>query len=74
MFFQQQKQHQNDIICITETWLSERRSENIVNLQGLALIKKDRKESAQGGVCVYVKDEIDFCRLEEIETPGQEVL
>ena len=47
-----------DIICITETWLSSKIGNNLLNFQGKSLFRQDRKygprEARGGGVCIYI--------------------
>ena len=48
-------QHSNlDCICITETWLRSHISDNIINLEGFNLVRRDRHERIHGGVCMYI--------------------
>ena len=37
-------------------------------------IRRDRKESEHGGVCVYIKDTIKFTVLDDLEDPSFEAL
>lgn len=46
-----------DILCITETWLSNKH--NGLNIKGYNLYRNDRQESPQGGgVCILIKNNI----------------
>ena len=63
-----------DIICITETWLSDRISDSAVNLPGFSITRRDRSESGHGGVCAYIKEEVEFSRLTELESVDYEIL
>ena len=45
-----------DVICITETWLSDRILDGAVNLPGPSITRRDRSESSHGGVCDYIKE------------------
>lgn len=44
-----------DVICISETWLNESISDNLVSLNGYKLFRSDRKELG-GGVSIYIRD------------------
>ena len=51
-----------DIACITETWLRNHIDDNIVTLSGFRLVRLDRSTSQHGGVCMYVKNDIQ-CKI-----------
>jgi hypothetical protein len=61
-------------ISIVETWLHNHIHDNVVNLQGYNLIRRDRTSGQHGGVCMYIEDAIDFERLDEISNDLFEVL
>jgi hypothetical protein len=61
-------------ISIVETWLHNHIRDNVVNLQGYSLIRRDRSSGQHGGVCMYIEDAIDFERLDEISNDLLEVL
>ena len=63
-----------DCVCITESWLRSHIHDNVVALKGFNIIRKDRAESEQGGVCVYVKDAIKFTILDDLHDPSFEML
>jgi len=47
-----------DVVGISETWLSDRISDNEISIQGYTLFRKDRNstnKSKGGGVALYVK-------------------
>lgn len=44
-----------DIICLTETWLSEDISNELVAVDGYKLYRNDRKYSRGGGIAIYCK-------------------
>ena len=68
-------QHANlDCVCITESWLRSYIQDNIVALSGFNLVRKDRVDITQGGVCVYIRDNINFTILEDLEDPSFEAL
>lgn len=50
-----------DIIAVTETWMTDALSSDIVGMNGYKFIRKDRgKGSRGGGVAFYVKNHINF--------------
>ena len=56
-----------DIICLTETWLDQRTSNNTISLNDYNLYRRDRFGDNHGGVCVYVKQNIYSRRRSDIE-------
>ena len=48
--------HDFDVLCISETWLSEHVKDNDISIPGYNIFRKDRKHSLGGGVCIYVKE------------------
>ena len=63
-----------DLICLTETWLTEAISENCINIPGYYLICKNRPTGAHGGVCVYINNLIQYKTLDQLHHPKLEVL
>ena len=51
---------ESSMICLTETWLSDKDTDASVNIDGFTLIRSDRTEEAGkkcgGGVCMFVND------------------
>ena len=47
-----------EIACITETWLRYHIDDNVVNVSGFRLVRLDRINSQHGGVCMYVRNNI----------------
>ena len=56
------------------SWLRSYVQDNIVALSGFNLVRKDRVDITQGGVCVYIRDNINFTILEDLEDPSFEAL
>jgi hypothetical protein len=48
-----------EFVSRVETWLQSHIHDNIINIQGYNLIRRDRVEGTHGGVCVYIKDSRD---------------
>ena len=63
-----------DCICITESWLRSHIHDNVVALEGFNIIRRDRIESEHGGVCMYIKDTINFTVLDDLQDPSFEML
>ena len=57
-----------DLVVITETWLSNKISDEEISINGYTLIRKDRSDinkSRGGGVAMYVKNELNpLCKPE----------
>ena len=58
-----------DVICITETWLDNRTSDDVLVLDGYKLYRRDRVGDSHGGICVYVKQNIYSSRRKDLELP-----
>ena len=56
-----------DVICVTETWLSEEISDSYVSLANFSLFREHRATRG-GGIAMYVKSSIQ-CRILDISKP-----
>ena len=56
-----------DLVCITETWLQQHIPDSVVAINGYNVIRRDRRVSTHGGVCMYVKDKIPYSVLADFE-------
>ena len=63
-----------DFVCMTETWLKEHHDDNIVNIAGYNIIRRDRVDVQHGGVCIYVQDSINYKILDDLMVSKFEVL
>ena len=61
-------QNDSDIVCITETWLSDEIPDNAIAMHGFSLFRKDR-EKRGGGVAIFVKSNIQCKRLSVPDIP-----
>ena len=61
-----------DVICLTETWLDTRTSDDLLLLKDYKLYRRDRSGYNHGGICVYVRNNIYSCRRNDIELPDIE--
>ena len=53
-----------DLLCISETWLHEKINDNMINVPGYTIVRRDRNSNKRGGgVCIYVRSNMSFtCR------------
>jgi hypothetical protein len=64
-----------DIITMSETWLHESISNNLIKIPGYREpYRNDRKDRRGGGVCAYVSDNVTCKRLKELEPPDIDLL
>jgi len=63
-----------DFIGITESWLWSHIHDNVVALERFNIIRRDRVDSEHGGVCMYIKDLINFKVLVDLQDPSFEML
>ena len=66
--------NKTDVICLTESWLSQLIPDSAVSLPGFLLLRNDRENQPGGGVCVYIKEIIPCKRLVEMEQEEVESL
>ena len=52
-----------DLICITESWLTENIPDNCVSLEGFTTYRCDRVERKGGGICAWIKTEIPSAEI-----------
>ena len=63
-----------DYICIRESWPRSHIHENMVALEVFNIIRRDRIEYEHSGVCVYIKDTINFTVLDDLQDPSFKML
>ena len=63
-----------DVACITETWFREYMDDTSLALEGFCLERKDRDNRRGGGVACYIRNDIEYNRLRELEDDMLEVL
>ena len=66
--------NQDDIICITESWLTPSCPDSTISLTNFIHFRNDRLFSRGGGVCVYINAGIYCRKLEHFEHPDIESL
>ena len=62
-----------DVLCITESWLSEEISDNYIQLANFNLFRKDR-HTRGSGVAIYVKSSIQCKTVYVDDFPDQSYL
>jgi hypothetical protein len=68
------KMNEIDLAGITETWINSNILDSCVNIQGYNLVRNDRTEKRDGGICVFVKSSIPFVTLPNLGCPNHECL
>ena len=66
--------NQPDIICFTETNLKKSTPDNVLQISGYHLFRRDRiigRKKSGGGVAIYVKDDIQAELLKTGTSPGE---
>jgi len=61
------QEHKFDILAVNETWLDESVTNSEISIPDCCVIRNDRKRTG-GGVCLYVRNGIQYRRLESIST------
>ena len=61
-----------DIICITETWLDGRISDEDIKFENFNLFRRERPGDNHGGICVYVRNNVFCRRRNDLELPNIE--
>ena len=63
-----------DIICLTETWLDYRTTDDTLALKGYNLYRRDLTGDNHGGICVFAKRNIFTRRRNDLELPDVECI
>ena len=63
-----------DIALFTEIWLKNTIPNEVINIVGYHLYRRDRINCMHGGVCMFVKDSIISQELTELQSDEHEVL
>lgn len=61
-----------DVMCISETWLSEKISDSVLCVHGYQIIRHDRVGRIGGGIAVLIKNELKFKVLRVSENESGE--
>ena len=62
-----------DVLCLSETWLDEHLSDNMVSVNGYKFERKDRGSNG-GGVGCYIKDKYTYVRRFDLESDEIELM
>ena len=68
------KEHQPDIVCITESWCREDIPDEALNTAGYVNFRKDRTEKPGGGILCMIRNNIMVKHWNELEVPNIESL
>lgn len=49
-----------DILCISESWLTENIPNKLVAIDGYNLLRNDREDRRGGGTCIFIKKDLDY--------------
>ena len=65
-----------EVLNLPETWLDENICDTEINLPGFVCVRQDRTgiKEGYGGVDIYVREGLDFCLRNDINTGSQECL
>ena len=61
-------------VCVTESWLQSHISDDVIALNGFNIARMDRSHTVHGGVCCYIRVNISFTVLKDLQDPFFEVL
>ena len=62
------------IVCVTETWFKEYMDIHSLTMEGFCLERKDRNNGRGGGVACYIRNDINYKRLVDMEDAELEVI
>ena len=62
------------IVCVTETWFKECMDIHSLTMEGFCLERKDRNNGRGGGVACYIRNDINYKRLVDMEDSELEVI
>lgn len=63
-----------EVAVFTARWLKDSIPDSTVDIPGYRIIRKDRIERIQGGVCIYIKNQMKVATFSELESSQFEVL
>jgi hypothetical protein len=67
--------NQIGLAFIAETWLKSSVVDSIIDIPGYSVLRRDRSSDSHGGVCLYVKDNTKYKRLDDLSCcPDHEIL
>ena len=63
-----------DVICISETWLDARTSDDEIRINDFKLYRRDRPGDPHGDICVYIRNNVFSKRRYDHELPNVECI
>ncbi len=63
-----------DLACFTETWLTDFLHDNVIQIPGYNVVRRDCLIGQHGGVCLYIKESIPFEIFSQYHNDQFEVL
>ena len=66
--------HDVSIVCVSETWLKDYVDSSSLTMQGFCLERKDRGHGRAGGVACYIRIDLMYKRLNDMEVHDLEVM
>lgn len=51
-----------DLICVSETWLTDSVPDSVISVDGYKLLRNDRNYCRGGGLCIYYKSDLS-CQI-----------
>ena len=62
------------IVCVSETWFKEYMDIHSLTMEEFCLERKDRNNGRGGGVACYIRNDINYKRLVDMEDAELEVI
>ena len=62
------------IAIISETWLNEPIPDQLLEIEGYQILRKDRINQRGGGVCIYLKHNLKLIRWDKLENSDKETI
>ena len=66
--------HDVSIVCVSETWFKDYMDSSSLTMQGFCLERKDRDHGRAGGVACYIRNDLMYKRLNDMEVHDLEVM
>ena len=66
--------HDVSIVCVSETWLKDYMDSSSLTMQACCLQRKDRGHGRAGSVACYIRHDLKYKRLNDMEVDDLEVM
>ena len=66
--------HDVSIVCVSETWFKDYMDSSSLTMQGFCLERKDRGHGRAGSVACYIRHDLKYKRLNDMEVDDLEVM